>query len=778
MTLNVAQIFLYLEILFVHVLFHQSSSAHGPPGENDKKDVSFQRETFFSRGNPWDVSLNVVQSNRKNTAIRTGRSTLSDNTGLVRELLSIDCSTENYETKIQTSNLIIFAEDLFEIATNAALETANLINSMHKNGGQTDWPKFYQVVLGNTVEHIDKSNDINEHIGLKNNTLQVCVVSDVTACKYVSNTSSNLMELDSVYRPKFEGIGEKYEEKHMYNENRMTLYPHVVRSDGEWSEPYLDCSKSGIWIITYAVPFIFRNNSCGGIVTVDINLDGIDINQCDDVHSIFSGTHQCPEGSECIFRSNNGFKLGSYACKCNISGEHLSVNENDSVSLGCSVVYTSNRMVFRACILGLQMLCVVYVFVLIVMVRWFRRLKVLNYDSPWMIIVVLFGAILLYCELIPMYFDVPSNNLCFLQRWLREVGFAVTFGTLVLKVYRKLAIFQTRSASRVLVRDRDLIKWILVIIFVLSGYLAVWTVSTMEDTRYCNYQMVVNGSTTDGRQFKTCDVEWWDSVLGIIELVFLMFGLYLCYLVRSAPSEFNEIKYVTLAIFDEAFVSLILYIIRFLTWDEMEPDWKFLVHFLRSQLTTTVMVSIIVLPKLVLVYKLLHDDHFRERMNSRIIYDVKCQASAKRNPGNANDYAFGADEVREELRRLYTQLEIYKTNSMKENNPHIPSKKRSTGKRWRDTRKLSRGASLRTQSYHSESEVERSSDVGRSTESLSKPFENMCESSRMHSLDRGESNRRKFTLDRSDPSIVRKKINSTSSDKADCSFTNNRTCKL
>ncbi|XP_033097665.1 probable G-protein coupled receptor 158 [Anneissia japonica] len=769
MTLILAQICLYLEILLVHILLYQSSSALGTL-ENAKEEDANVRElhdSFYSGRNVWDISLEFLSLNARQSISgnHASRMVRSVNTSIetVKNILSFECGNSGGKSfksdiRLKTSELEIIAVDLFQTAVDAAIETANLINSMHKNGGQTEWPKFYEVVLGNTVENIDrfnhkKDNDNNNNNIANNNNkkniLQFCIVTKSdTVCAYVSNASFHHPESDN-FSWYYEELGEKYVTKH--NEfdsngsiiepiNRTTSYPHVVKSDGKWSaEPYLDCSVSGLWIITYAVPFIYGNTTFGG----SWSLSEVPVNVAFCLSLIKLTTVHCCD-VDCVFIPGNGFILGSYMCKCNLSGENLTVDTNNSVESRCRVV--ENRMEFRTCLLALQMLCVAYVLILIIMVRRFRRLKVLNYDSPWMIIVVLIGAILLYSELIPMYFDSPSNKLCFLQRWLREVGYAVTFGTLVLKVYRKLAIFQTRSASRVLVRDRDLIKWILVIIFVMSGYLAVWTVSTMEDTKYCGYQMVVNGSTTDGRQFRTCDVEWWDSVLGIIEFAFLMFGLYLCYLVRSAPSEFNEIKYVTLAIFDEAFVSLILYIIR-----------------------NTL---------LVLVYKLLHDDHFRERMNSRIIYDVKCQASVKRNPGTANDYTFGAD-VREELRRLYTQLEIYKTHSMKENNPHIPSKKRSAGKRWRDTRKLSRGPSLRTQSYHSESEIERSSDVGKSTESLSKPLENMCEgTTRMHSLDRGETNRRKFTLDRNDPA-VRKKNNVTSSlDKADASFSNNRTCKL
>lgn len=70
---------------------------------------------------------------------------------------------------------------------------------------------------------------------------------------------------------------------------------------------------------------------------------------------------------------------------------------------------------------------------------------------------------------------------------------------------------------------------------------------------------------------------------------------------------------------------------------------------------------------------------------------------------------------------MYTQLELYKTKSLRIDNPHLPSKKRSSGPRWRPPRRFSRGHSLRTHSGHSESEF--SSEIARSNESLTKAVE-------------------------------------------------------
>ncbi|XP_033628559.1 probable G-protein coupled receptor 158 [Asterias rubens] len=361
---------------------------------------------------------------------------------------------------------------------------------------------------------------------------------------------------------------------------------------------------------------------------------------------------------------------------------------------------------------------------LMVVVFKYKNLKVINCDSPWMLIVVLLGGFLLYSELVAMFFH-PSVVVCFMQRWLRGWGFAIAYGMLVLKIYRKLAIFQTRSATRVLVRDRDVLKWLVLIVVVLSGYLAAWTAFSVQNVKNCNVDVVDVRIAEDGMKFSVCLMEWWDYVIEIIEFLFLLFGIYLCYSVRAAPSEFHETRYISIAIYNETIFSSFLYVSRHFVWGKVAPDWIYLTYFLRSQLTTTVMLALIFIPKIKVIHKLLHDESFRERVNSRVVYDGKWHNSFRRPNSSSsnmnNDHNFSPEDVREELKRLYTQLEVYKTKSLRIDNPHLPSKKKSGVSKWRAPRRFSRGYSLRTHSGHSESE--RSSEIARSNESLGKAVE-------------------------------------------------------
>ncbi|XP_038071841.1 probable G-protein coupled receptor 158 [Patiria miniata] len=498
-----------------------------------------------------------------------------------------------------------------------------------------------------------------------------------------------------------------------------------------------------------------------GVATADVDVRTIDINQCDDGGGAFAGTHRCSNTTKCVHVPGMGFQSGTYRCVCRDSfyfphqgeqsGGHfegadvereyhllqmgqpnryeegfacLPCREGCETCLDDSPCFLENDILLRILILSVQGICIFLTGVLIAVVFKYKNLKVINCDSPWMLIVVLLGAFLLYCELVAMFFH-PTVLVCFMQRWLRGWGFAIAYGMLVLKIYRKLAIFQTRSATRVLVRDRDVLKWLVLIVIVLTGYLAAWTAFSVQSMRNCKVDIVTIGFTDTGMKFSMCMMEWWDYVIEIIEFLFLLFGIYLCYSVRAAPSEFHETRYISVAIYNETIFSTFLYISRHFIWGKVAPDWIYLMYFLRSQLTTTVMLALIFIPKLKVIHKLLHDESFRERVNSRVVYDGKWHNSFRRPNSSSsnvnNDHNFNPEDVREELKRLYTQLEVYKTKSLRIDNPHLPSKKKSNVSKWRAPRRFSRGYSLRTHSGHSESE--RSSEIARSNESLGKAVE-------------------------------------------------------
>lgn len=79
-----------------------------------------------------------------------------------------------------------------------------------------------------------------------------------------------------------------------------------------------------------------------------------------------------------------------------------------------------------------------------------------------------------------MRYYESSTTTCFLEPWFREIGFAFFYGSVIIKVYRIYAEFQTRKAHRVCVRDKDLLKYLLGIVLIVFGYMSAWTALVID----------------------------------------------------------------------------------------------------------------------------------------------------------------------------------------------------------------------------------------------------------------------------------------------------------
>lgn len=80
---------------------------------------------------------------------------------------------------------------------------------------------------------------------------------------------------------------------------------------------------------------------------------------------------------------------------------------------------------------------------------------------------------------------------CLLEPWLRELGFSIFYGSILIKLYRILAEFQTRKAHRVCLRDKDQIVYLLAILLIVVGYMSAWTALMVDG-------FFVSGSGTGG----------------------------------------------------------------------------------------------------------------------------------------------------------------------------------------------------------------------------------------------------------------------------------------
>ncbi|XP_015919290.1 metabotropic glycine receptor [Parasteatoda tepidariorum] len=498
----------------------------------------------------------------------------------------------------------------------------------------------------------------------------------------------------------------------------------VTTEDGYWTSPYIDCNFTTKWQITYSVPFFTRNADelyFKGVVAVSLPFSGVDIDQCDgDSHfSAFSSSHHCDfSTTQCVPTSGKGFRRGAYRCYCKpnfyqasadtqrrdyYDGEVIEeafvenvLNEQNKFSnnfqclpcrVGCDVCfgdqpcYVEYDLMLRSVVLCFQSFCSTLVVILIIVIFVLRKSPIFSSVMWLMHEAILIGALLLYQTVIIRYFE-PTIFTCMIEPWFRGLGFAICYGSIVLKIYRILAEFQTRKAHRVCVRDKDLLKYLLGIITVVIGYLLAWT-AVIIDNMTEGYSVIVHEQTSTGLKYDMCRGLWWDYVTEVGELLFLVFGVFLTYKVRNAKSDvLHEKEVLCWSVYIEALVSLLMYTIRHVVWSNLLPDYIYLLYFLRCQCTVTIILFFIFAPKLWYHARPPEEYQTGRQLSScgdvrdvpeavKLQEGVQCTANGEIDVSEVNFADMDPEEIRNELRKLYTQLHNMKQVSMRKGNPHI-----------------------------------------------------------------------------------------------------------
>uniref|UniRef100_A0A5K3ESU1 G_PROTEIN_RECEP_F3_4 domain-containing protein n=1 Tax=Mesocestoides corti TaxID=53468 RepID=A0A5K3ESU1_MESCO len=182
----------------------------------------------------------------------------------------------------------------------------------------------------------------------------------------------------------------------------------------------------------------------------------------------------------------NQHKGGSDSEGCKIKGlDRMSCKvcppdcPNCTSGTPCGVEY--NMHLLRGIPLAIQTFSITTCLFLGILSFRVRRTRVFK-AANWMFLeIFLLGAILLYSTTIVMYFRASSST-CILVPWFREVGFALMYGVLIVKLYRVLLCFQSRKAHRVHVRDKDLFKYLGCFIAIVAGYMFAWTAVSLDYT--------------------------------------------------------------------------------------------------------------------------------------------------------------------------------------------------------------------------------------------------------------------------------------------------------
>jgi G protein-coupled receptor 158 len=271
---------------------------------------------------------------------------------------------------------------------------------------------------------------------------------------------------------------------------------------------------------------------------------------------------------------------------------------------------------------------------------------------------------------VAIHFLPATTWRCMLEPWLREIGFIICYGAIVLKLYRHLVEFRTRKAHRYVVRDLDLLRYLCAMIVAVLCYLAAFTALCID---YLDYsELVWNVEMESITTSNMCKPLKWDYVSVFLslslcvssrcetqtnlesqqqvtqagEMLILTFGIQLAYASRNAITQFRvclslpsffplhfpstkakaiwgraepsdtlvmslsfsinscqERQFLVVSIVIEFIVSFSFYIFRDCYLSELNPTTLFLAMFIRSQLTSTITMVLIFVPKIYYQHK-------------------------------------------------------------------------------------------------------------------------------------------------------------------------------
>ncbi|XP_036981707.2 probable G-protein coupled receptor 158 [Artibeus jamaicensis] len=481
----------------------------------------------------------------------------------------------------------------------------------------------------------------------------------------------------------------------------------------KWSPPYLECENGSYkpgWLVTLSAAFYGLQPNLApefrGVMKVDISLQKVDIDQCSS-DGWFSGTHKCHlNNSECMPIKGLGFVLGAYQCICKAGFYHprvFSVNkfqrrgpdhhfaestkdvsEEAHVCLPCregcpycaddSPCFVQEDKYLRLAIISFQALCMLLDFISMLVVYHFRKAKSIRASGLILLETILFGSLLLYFPVVILYFE-PNTFRCILLRWVRLLGFATVYGTVTLKLHRVLKVFLSRTAQRIpYMTGGRVMRMLAVILLVVFWFLVGWTSSVCQNLER-QISLIGQGQTSDHLIFNMCLIERWDYMTAVAEFLFLLWGVYLCYAVRTVPSAFHEPRYMAVAVHNELIISAIFHTIRFVLASRLQSDWMLMLYFAHTHLTVTVTIGLLLIPKFSHSSNNPRDDIATEAYEDEL--DMGRSGSYLNSSINSawSEHSLDPEDIRDELKKLYAQLEIYKRKKMITNNPHLQKKR-------------------------------------------------------------------------------------------------------
>ncbi|XP_063838466.1 G-protein coupled receptor 179 [Ostrinia nubilalis] len=372
----------------------------------------------------------------------------------------------------------------------------------------------------------------------------------------------------------------------------------------------------------------------------------------------FGGPPLCdPATSLCEALPTDGSttKKLEYRCKCRDSHWHPLGSEwvgeaslrASGAALSCTPCGVGSGAaacladVYRAALLAANLAGMLICLVIGLIIFKKRKCKAVAMGMWTVLEVVLLGALLMYASAACQYISEAQWR-CVAGAWLRELGFVACYGSVVLRLWVLLAEFRTRKAHRWTPRDSEVLRVVGAMICGAVCYLAAFTA-----TSACG----------DG---SGCARAAWHHVTAAAELLLLAAGARIAYAARNANVPFQERGWLSAALCCEGVCGAGW---RAAALWGVAPERSPLAASARAHLSAGAALACVLAPRLWHGYR------------ARSLAQEVSRRGPSEGFGVEGEEEATSEEVRAELKRLYVQLEIMRSKTLRQDNPHI-SKRR------------------------------------------------------------------------------------------------------
>lgn len=150
----------------------------------------------------------------------------------------------------------------------------------------------------------------------------------------------------------------------------------------------------------------------------------------------------------------------------------------------------------------------------------------------------------------------------------------------------------------------------------------------------------------------------------------MLWGVRVCYRVRHAESLYNEAKLISIAIYNIFTVNSLMIAFHLLILPRAGPDIKYLLGFIRTQLSTSTTVLLVFLPKVLRVVRGTGDT-WDSRARARGVPATSSLNGIGLVPDEPPDLYQENEELKEEIQKLAAQIEFMKIVQMEMHNRHL-----------------------------------------------------------------------------------------------------------